>query len=311
MFVDTSRRTSTCLSIVPRPVSDSSKKRAVQRLFRMPVSKSAFPCRVKARGATTKNARRISKTHVARLEGRSSASSSNREHERESSRQTERSSLVRDKFKTHRFLSLSFCLSVSLVFNTKRDRDRDRERERERERERARRLFLREPEKRACVRVSRSSRESYANLICVRLRMFITCKESPREGGGAGRYQCLVRSGGVPSRKFEANRGERKKRVVEKQWRNTPFENQNDSPRGKIISALTRPCSRLAPGEFPSVPSRRANEIFHEERRRIFFETKRLSEESPGRSPWKKTIRKSFERQGTSTRATVPFTQRN
>lgn len=32
--------------------------------------------------------------------------------------------------------------------------------------------------------------ESYANLICVRLRMFITCKEIPRRA----RYQCLVRS---------------------------------------------------------------------------------------------------------------------
>ena len=108
-------------------------------------------------------------------------------------------------------------------------------------------------------------------------------RKSARERGvgGAGRYQCLVRSGGVPSRKFEANRGERKKRVVEKQWRSrrlkikTILLEEKSSPLLCAVGSLA--CS-TRPQTFP--PFLRAAARNFTKRGEEFFETKRLPEES-------------------------------
>ena len=145
VFVETSRRTSTCLSIVPRLLSlfrvfEKTRlclsKDCLECLFRnrVSVSRESESSRVEQQRRTHDEFRKLALREGRSSAGDASTSSSNRECERESSRQTERHSFVRDKFKTafslclsvSLFLSVSFSF-VSLVFNTQRERERQRE----------------------------------------------------------------------------------------------------------------------------------------------------------------------------------------
>lgn len=125
-------------------------------------------------------------------------------------------------------------------------------------------------------------------------------RKSARERGG-GRRRALsvfsqewrrsvseVRS--EPRRKEKTRRG----KTVEE----SPFENQNDPPRGKIISAALCRALSLVPRDrkrFHRFFARR-HEISRREEKN--FSKRNVSPRSRGRSPWKKTIRKKFERQG-------------
>lgn len=123
--------------------------------------------------------------------------------------------------------------------------------------------------------------------------MFIACKESPGGGRGAGRYQCLVRNGGVssPKRSSEARvpSGRKGKNgVVEKQrrGRNGRMKIRNDSSRGKKAgrSAARDALSRFFSRFFDTNSLEEGEAKFS----RIF---RNVPEESAG-SSWKKTIRK-------------------
>lgn len=72
--------------------------------------------------------------------------------------------------------------------------------------------------------------------------------------GGAGRYQCLVRSGGVSSPKFEADRRERKKRVVEKQRRSRRWKIHADSPQESSVYPIRRFTHDVSPFDGDEIP---------------------------------------------------------